>query len=516
MIRKIFTISAILLGWEMFSQSNDSIYIPKKIDTDIFKELQWLSPIHAQRLPIANYTISGVDLQFVNQNIKRVQTADKTQNYQFITEGVYRINEKIKVFGDFSFNKQIEKGIAYNLSSQRTQNQFLLSPNYYYSRAKGDWDNQFYQFTGGGSYAITPNLFLGLRVDYQNLLMARNIDPRPKNTGNDMQYMLQLGYQWKEHMASLSFSQRIFKEENQIYYENKTLNTARDPEYYIRFSSGYGFNIYNENFSVYLNKLTSNKFGLDYSYSNSNHFFSLHYFYTKGDQPYYMRNDDSGTNTRPLEEDKYIRYNHFFKTHKMYSFYKHNKQTFPISVFVSFENTQGNNYIATTNSTNALFKTSNFELVAMYDSKRFFDHFGIDIKNQTINVKDYLGSTDKKNSTLDLSIFAQKDFPIKNNKLYTHLGLGVIMPLENQLHYNAVSQDQDFANHVILKDNIFDGTTKFKSSVILGYDLALPKKNTLRIKANYQLLQGKSNENQLDYQIKGTNHFYGLGLMIVY
>src|SRR5690606_8319053 len=255
MIRKIFTISAILLGWEMFSQSNDSIYIPKKIATDIFKELQWLSPIHAQRLPIANYTISGVDLQFVNQNIKRVQTADKTQNYQFITEGVYRINEKIKVFGDSSFNKQIEKGIAYNLSSQRTQNQFLLSPNYYYSRAKGAWDNQFYQFTGGGSDAITRNLFLGLRVDYQILLMAR-------------------------HIASLSFSQRIFKEENQIYYENKTLNTARDPEYYIRFSSGYGFNIYNENFSVYLNKLTSNKVGLDYSYSNSNHFFSLHYFYT--------------------------------------------------------------------------------------------------------------------------------------------------------------------------------------------------------------------------------------------
>lgn len=517
MKKNIYISFITLLGWASNAQSNDSLWIPSTMDTHGMKALQWSSPIHASRVNFSNYTFSGVKTEFADRKIKRIQSPDQIHNYQFVTEGIYQINPKVRVFGDFSFSKEVEKGMAYNLSSYRTTDEKILEPNYYFSPSKGDWNNQLYQFTGGGSYEFLKNAFLGAVFNYKNSLFTRNSDPRPENTGNTIDYKIQLGYQLKNHLLSAEFLHYKFKEENSIYYENKTLNAATNPQFYIRLSSGYGYNLYNANYYLFLNNTNLQGFGLNYSFKNTNHFFTVGYTYKEGETNYYGPNTNAGANTRPLEDQQFIKYSSFKSQNQLQAFYRTLHTQSPFEISLSYASNDWKNYIVETKSTNSIQIGSDIKLHAnKFFNNQWIHNLGAKVNVNKIDVKDYLGIAEKINKTLDFTIFAQKNFDFKNHTFYTHLGLGIITPISNELFYQPVAQDQDFANEVILKDNLYDDTTFVKGELILGYDLPIKNDNTVRFKANYQFLNGKSNQLLNGFLMQGTTNYLGLGVSILY
>lgn len=512
-----YILFTLLLGCATFAQSNDTLWMPGMIDHHVMKDLQWSSPIQASRLDYSNYTLSGINAQFSDQKLKRVQTADKIQNYQFVTEGIYQINDKIRVFGDFTIDKEIEKGLAFNLSSDRTTHTKVLKPNYYYSPAKGDWDNQKYNFKGGGSYEFAKNAYFGAIVDYDAFLLARSIDPRPKNSGNDIAYQLQFGYQFQKHLVSVNYAASVRKEENSIYYENKTLNPSTNPDAYIRFSSGYGYNIYNSYYSLYLDKNKTNGFGVDYSYKNENHFVSFGYDYETSDRNYYVSNSNAGTNTRPVEDALFVKYNQSTKTNYVHAFYKNLSESLPLELILMYKASEWTNYVAETKSSNAIAKENNLFVQGNYRLRNsWINYLGLKANYNSIDVKDYLGVTEKVNNSLDFTIFTQKNFNINSHRLFAHFGLGMIAPITNDLVYKPAAQDQDFANNVILKDDIYDGITKWKGEIIVAYDLPAKNNNTVRFKTYYNFVNGSSNEQINGFLMKGTSSYYGLGVSILY
>lgn len=516
MKNKTYILFACLASLTSQAQENDSIRIPDFMEPTVLKNIQWNSPIQASRLNFQNYTQSGIQTNFANQNIKRTQTADEINNYQFITEGLYNFDNKLRVFGSFKYDNEIEKGLAYNLSSHRTNTSKVLKPNYYYSPSKGNWNNQKYNLVAGTSYEVVNNLFLGAVIHYDNFNFNRNSDPRPKNYGSDIDYKLQLGYQFKKHLVSVNYFQNIRKEENNIYYENKTLNAATNPDYYIRYSSGYGYNIYNSFYSVYLDKTIVNGFGFDYSFKDLNNYFSLGYNYSKGKKNYFISNSNGG-NTRPIESDEFIKFSQTQNNHAVDAYYKHFGNSLPVEIMFSYNRDRWVNYVKESNSSNSYNTENDFFLQTTTTlNNSWVKSVGAKVNYNQIDVKDLFGITEKHNATLDFTIFAQKNLIFKNQTFYTHLGLGLITPTSNSLNYSPVSQDQDFANNVILKDNVYDNMTKWKGEVILGYDLPVKNGNIVRFKGHYQFINGQSNEVEKELLMKGTSHSYGLGVSILY
>lgn len=509
------------LGCAAYAQPNDSVFIKENENVALSKSILWDNPIQASYLNFQNYTQSGVRFIADNQNIKRVQSADETNQFEFFTEGFYQFNPKLKVFGDFKMNQFSEKGIGYNLSNERTsENNKILSPNYYYSPSKGDWKNQLYHISAGGSYEFLKNTFLGVTAKYNNTFYNRNSDPRPSNTSNLFDTKLSLGYTLNKHTLAVNYHYLTEKLENETYYEAlNIINPATDPNYYIKFSSGYGYKMFNSNYSKYLNKTIGHYFGASYSLKLPKTFIIASFDYGSKQTNHHIRNDNGGTITKPLEEEKFIAFK-AKNTSSLTSVYI--RKNFGNSSFeskVSFENKEIMNFVVSTRSTNYQLKGNTFNLETIYQFKtnKWLDAFGADAMIDQLNVKDLLGISEKQHTSLDFTIFAQNKFNLnKNNFLFVHIGLGAYIPLNNNLMYTPATQDQDFANNVIKKDDVYDGTKKINAQFLTHYDVPF-KNKTVRFSGSYRLLNALNFDNvNTQHTVKGTSNYYNLGVSIIY
>lgn len=517
----IYNILFLSLGSALFAQPNDSIFIKKNENVALSKTILWENPIQATSLNFANYTQSGVQYLHENLNIKRTQTADDINQYQFFTEGFYKYNNKLNVFGDFKINQITEDGLAYNLSNERTaDHNKVLNPNYYYSPSKGNWKNQQYQISAGGSYEFLKNTFFGLSFKYENALNNRISDPRPTNTSNLFDTKISLGYRLKNNTLAFSYQNISAKLENETYYENRAnVNPSTDPQYYIKFASGYGYKVFIGDFSKYLNKTNGNFFGISYGLKVPNTYMFVSFEYGVSQTNHFPINNNSGENTRPLEFDYLARYKSQNTSTKSTFYLNKELQNNSLEIKATFKTEEVMNFVATNKSTNYLLLNNALNLESIYNinNNKYLTAIGFDAYFDILNVKDLLGITEKDHSSLDFSIFAQNRFNLnKNNSIFVHFALGAYTPIRNNLTYVAATQDQDFANNVIKNDDVYDGTKKWHTQLLTHYDVPF-NKNKIRFTASYKHLNAfKTNLKNTNYILNGSANYYGIGISVIY
>ena len=509
----------LLLSCAANAQLNDSINLSKNEHFAEVKSYVWDNPIIIKNLNLKNYTKTSVNIDFKDLNIKRQQTPEEVLNYNFSSEGLYHFSDQVTVFGDFNFTKQNEKNFGYNLSSNRTEDQMILPTNYYYSPKKADWTNQFYAFTGGIIYDITNAFAIGAKVKYRNEAFARKSDPRPKITSNEMGFDGYAAYTLGKSTLQVGGLYNQKDELTTIYYENTYLNPSSDSLYYIKLATGYGFNIYDNTYQKFNNVNTTKGFNLGYTFKTNSQSLSLFYQYAKSMNNFYQKNEFSSGSNTPVQNEENVRYKLRTLSNKINALYikSFEKDQLIASAQVNFSKQA--NFNTRTFIQNYQLKNQNLNLNVNYlkDSQSDLKTaFGGQIFIDNLTAIDLLGSTNKQINSLQFSIFANKEFRLnKNNKLFAHLEVGTYQLLKNELDYKAITQDQDFANKVIIHDHIYDGTSKLLSKVKLYYDVQLKKGKTLRVNIDYQNLSALKNNKQ-EQQINGTNHYINTGVSIFY
>ena len=520
-MKLIYSIVLSSLGCATFAQSNDTIRIKENENPSLIQSLLWQHPINTSSLNIKDYTQVGVKLLHNNKNLKQTQEAGLTTKYQFVADGYYNFSDKFKVFGDFKIDQFSEDELSYNLSSERTSNtNKILSPNYFYSPSSAQWKNQIYHISAGGSYEVFNNFYTGLAVNYENSVFNRTSDPRPKSTTNLLQANFNLGYKIGASTLSVNYNLSRNKLENETYFESKTLNPNTDPLYNIKFSSGYGYKFYNNEYSRYLNVTKGNAVGLNYSLKLPNL-----YILTSAEtgvllSNYYTKNNNSSSYPRPLEEDKFIQYKSQNKFYKANVFVRSLLENGSIESKLNFENKTIMNFIVQNRSTNYQYKNNNlnFEVLYSFNKKQLIKSIGIDAYYDQLNVKDLLGITEKQHSSIDFLIFAQNKFNLNknNHSLFVNAGIGAFVPVKNALAYTPTSQDESFINNVVIADYNLHGTYKFNMNLLTHYDVPYQNK-TIRFSASYKTIDALSkNINSIDSSIKGTSNYYTFGVSVIY
>lgn len=509
----------LLLSCAANAQFNDSINLSKSEHFSEVKTFYWENPILLNNLKLKNYTKTSVNVDFKDLNIKRAQTAEEILNYNFSSEGIYNFNEKIKVFGDFKFTKQNEKNFGYNLSSSRTEDEMVLPANYFYSAKKADWSNQKYAFTGGLAYNVINHLTIGAKINYRNESFARKSDPRPEISSNAIDFDGYLSYNVGKSTVQIGGLFKIKDELTSMYYEDTYLNPSSDSLYYIKLSSGYGYNIYDNTYNKFSNVIKTNGFNLGYNFLDEKQSISLVYEYSKAMNNFYRKNDISSSSNTPIQSEENVRYKLRILTHKIGALYIKSFDKDKLLINGKINLSKNDNFNTTTLTQNFQLKKQNFSLNVNYLKNSQQDSptsLGTNIVIENLTAKDLLGSTNKLINSLEFSIFANKEFRLnKNNKLVAHLEVGTYQLLKNELDYKAITQDQDFANQVIIPDHIYDGTNKLMSKAKLYYDINLKKGKTLRINIDYENLSALNNKKQVQ-QINGNNHYLNTGVSIFY
>ena len=139
---------------------------------------------------IDNYGESNVFYKVSSGAFKNPLIADKSNHGGFATERYQRINNW-KLYGKFDISFGKDKDV-----SNTTQlNPLRLNPYIIADSLSGDWNKQFYNVEGKISSPIVNEKYVfGLGLKYNVGTGARQLDPRPQNTSNNIALAPSLTY----------------------------------------------------------------------------------------------------------------------------------------------------------------------------------------------------------------------------------------------------------------------------------------------------------------------------------
>lgn len=499
------------------AQQTDTISITQNTFYNSYKHQIWTNPLFYTQQSIKNYTFTQVNFEQRNLEVKRVQTAEKINSYNFATEGIFNLDASTRLFGDVQFSKQYEYGLGYNFSSERTENQNVLSPNYYYAPKKGEWGHQSYWLEGGLSKNYKSFLFSGkLFGEYKNSF--RVIDPRPQ-----IKYAFyggegSLGYNHKNHALFLSGKLSLKKENGTVVYMDDYQNAPVYWETFTRFSNGYGRILSDDSYLRFINKTLDKGFGFGYQFSKENWNINATYNYNKTMKDFYGKD----AHNKVYLEDALIRYkyrtiNHHFALNNFI-----HTPTKDYKLELKYIRQQGDNYSVKEQGQNYRMNIDRVRFNSGIIKKanhitKYAIEFGFDIgKHKYI---DLLGYTSKKLSDLHLNLNFNTDFYIsQNSKLNTNFGVNYYTVINEELIINKLTSENIFIDHVVLPDHAYDITDKLGTLLHLNYCIALPKNKEFRIFAKWSSLVALSNEYKNFYPDlnASNNNAFKLGIAIIY
>lgn len=242
---KIVSFACLLLGSTSFAQENDSIKVTSNEAEQVIKDLNWQLPVATHSLPIKDYTHTGIYFSHKNNQFSRKQTAEETSRYGFLSEGLYTTENGFRIFGMIDLQKFNEKNLSWNLSDERTDEQQVLSPQYFYVPRAADWDNQQYLIRGGVSKNF-GNLTLAAKAELNVNKMARKLDPRPEIKNNQLVGEIQVGYELFEgHQIFVLGSYGRKDKDYSLKYKGRNQDVEENSNTYLRYMAGYGREINN-------------------------------------------------------------------------------------------------------------------------------------------------------------------------------------------------------------------------------------------------------------------------------
>ena len=521
-IKQLFTYILVSLSYASFAQLKDSIMVKSNSFYENYYTNLLENPILYSQFKIKDFTATYLETEFKHQEFKRRQTARKSENIKFRTQGIYNYSTKLRVFGDFSVSKSAENDLGFNFSSQRTDNQIVLAPNYYYAPKAGNWDIQRYAIFGGLNYTFNNGIGLGALINYRNEKHYRKIDPRPEILVHDINGKFFVGYTLnKKHTLEAFAGLGKNTEATSIIFVNELNNSPIFEETFVRFNSGYGYTSFNSSYDKYMHRGITQKVGAGYQFKNNNHALSVNYSYSKLLENLFGKVRLQDGTTELLQQKAYI-------THK-YRAINH------LTNVNYFYNGNQINYFA--NASYLLSKNDNYSVISRgqnfrYLQNRFNFNNGI-IKSENDKtiyaitlgatysrniVKDLLTVVDKKIDYLEIALKANTDlYKNERNRINTEIFAINYTPLSNGLDYQHSGSNTTFSNQVIFNDHGYDVTSKLTTGINVNYDIKL-KKSFLKIYANYQSLFATGNQYKqfTNNLINKPNEQLTVGLAIIY
>lgn len=512
------TFLMVFVSCALQAQLSDTIAIKQNIFFNSFQTQLWKNPLFYTEQQFKDYTFTQINFSQNNSNLKRVQSAEKTNRYAFTTEGIFNLNSRSRFFGDVSFSKYYEKEIGYSFSSERTDDQNVLSPNYFYAPKKGNWEHQQYWLQGGFSHHFENNIVMSVKLfgDYKKSF--RTIDPRPQIVYAHYGGELTFGYKIKSHIVTFSSLLSRKKENTSIIYMDDYKNAPVYTETFTRFSTGYGRTTFDNSYTNHIDLFTDKGFGMGYQFSKEKWNINSTYRYNKTMTDFYGKDGNGNV----YLDEQYIRYKYRTINHTVAvnGFFKGQTKNYFAELLLKKQQgdnfsvlEQGQNYrmnIDKVSFNSGIIKVKNgitsycFEAGANASQQKYID---------------LLGSTHKELTDLVIHTDFNTDFYINDqNKINFKTGIQYYTALQEELTTVKLSSENLFLDNVVIPDHAYDVTDKLGAAVTLNYQHKLSNKKELRIFANWNSLVALNNEYKKYYSSLNTsaNNNYTIGLAIIY
>ena len=508
---KIISFACLLFASNSFAQENDSIKVTSNEAEQVIKDLNWQLPVATHSLPIKDYTHTGIYFSHKNNQFARKQTAEETNRYGFLSEGLYTTENSFKIFGMINLEKFNEKNLAWNLSDERTDNQQVLSPQYFYVPRAADWNNQQYLIRGGVSKSF-GKLTLAAKAELDVNKMARKLDPRPEIKNNQLLGEIQIGYQiFDGHQIFVLGAYGRKDKDYSIIYKDLTTDVEGKPETYLRYMAGYGRVINNplrnkingeKTGYQYFTRNIISKIGGGYQFSSDNTRLILGYNYQENQQRMY----DSKT-----KEDKFFIYVWDINEHFAYANYMTKFDNNTINTRLDFSRKDGENYdvsLGGMNYQNRL-QNLNFDInLSNRDLSKMNYFIGFKTSYNQNKYYDALAIYTMKIKSLDLGIYGNKDILLENNsKFNIGLAFNYYALLDSYFDYTKMTgiNEDTFYNNVAAYDYAYNTTDHLDASTTIRY--ILPFKNNKTIEF-YTQLKGIFATDKSNFAIINTDNTY--------
>ncbi len=510
------TLSLILSFLAVTAQEKDSLNLMQnRIYRPQFDHLK-TNPVQYTDLPLADFTETSLMLSSRDLNLKRTQTAGQITEYGFATDGIFNIHQNLRLFGSFNYAFIKEKELAYNLSSQRTENNMILNPNYLLVPKAGDWESQEYKVTGGASYRLSSFDF-GATVNYGNRSSFRDTDPRPGISSADYSGKAFVGFNLGKHQISFFGHLGRKTEEHDIISVNEYINAPSFPDTFVRFSAGYGRIINFPSYSDFVYKTFNRGYGGGYAFQGEHDLITVNSGYSKSIETLFTK--DAGGAVyfdESLENMKYRLKNYYAQMQWL----RRGAEKDIISN-LDLKSITGDNYSVPEQGQNFRMTLDRAELsnaVVWKDRKRVLLGLNTSASYSDFSATDLLGVTYKHIKSFDLQFAANRDL-LHSTEFILNLEVGAdaYIPLSQSLNYIAASSSDLMFNNVIAPDHAFDSTTKLGPQLTLNFYRPLTARTNLRIFTSFAALYALSSEFQDQTDYSGTpNLRFNAGISLFY
>lgn len=517
MKNKFFVLISLLsFSWGV-SQLNDSVFIPDNQVLDKHLEEIWENPIQFSRAHYQDFTISELAFRHKDFQFKRVQTAGESNDYQFKTSGIFNVNPRLRLLGEFDYHFINEKNIGNTLSNQRTENQFVLEPNYPFVPKKADWDNQKYHIKAGFSYQL-KKFDIGATINYENQSSFRKSDPRPEVKTADYSGRLFAGYHLGKHQISGFIGAGRKNDSYTLSSVNENIISPANPDYYVRFSNGYGRSIFYSDFDEYIVRNLNENFGGGYRFQNQTHFLSANYLYSHTLQDLFGQTSYGAV----YYDDSLIDFKYRTISHKANLNYMNSNANRKWTVFIEGESITGDNFNMNENGQNYRMTLDRVKMLNQYlklDKKRTIFGVETEVAYNDFSATDLLAITNRYLQNLTAGFRMNKDLIYTDQfKFNTEIGAMGVFPISSELNYVPSSATTVFHDEVIAKDHAYDSTASLGPQMKLSLFKNITSKTTMKFHAQFASLFAISDEikNQYHDFDNDPNFIFNFGLSIFY
>lgn len=514
---RIASFTCLFFASQLFAQENDSIKVTSNEAEQFIKDLNWELPIATHSLPIKDYTHTGIYFNHKNNQFTRKQTAEETNRYGFLSEGLYTTENGYKIFGTINLEKFTEKNLSWNLSDERTDEQQVLSPQYFYVPRAADWDNQRYLIRGGVSKNF-GKMTLAAKAELNVNKMARKLDPRPEIKNNQLVGEIQAAYEIMDgHQLFVLGAYGRKDKDFSIVYKNRNLDVEAYPETYLRYMAGYGRVINNplrnkidneKSLYQHFTRNISSKIGGGYQFSSDNTRLILGYNYQENQQRMY----DSKT-----KEDKFFIYVWDINEQFVYANFMTTFDNNTMNARLDFSRKDGENYDVSIGGMNYQNRLQNANLdvnLANRDQSKMNYFIGFKSSYNQNKYYDALAIYTMKIKSLDVGVYGNKDVMLNNkSKINIGLAFNYYALLDSYFDYTKMTgiNEDTFYNNVASYDYAYNTTDHLDASTSIRFILPIKNNKTIEL---YTQLKGIFATNKSNFTRINTDNTYWMNFGI--
>ncbi|OPC05914.1 hypothetical protein BAS10_13810 [Elizabethkingia meningoseptica] len=463
---------ATLSGQLLFSQSTrmDSINI-----SDVEKEIRLENPYINFFQPL-DFSATSLNTEFRKQQYKRVQSPEKTANYNFESKGVYQLNSKVVLSGNLKINREQEQNVPFILTDERTTNtSFIYNPSYFWAPRGAKWMKQKYQINGQVAYRPVKFLITQIGVDGKfNKAYRQDADPRPAVSTYQYNVFGKIGVSLKQH--TLFAKGRYFNNfrRNNIVSVNSNTNVPSNDSIFIRYNEGYGNQYNGMQYGTTEYKADGYIWGGEYAFNTPNTHISLGYDYLNAIERFYRIYEYQAAD---LSKHRVYEKYSGLKTdlHTFYINYLGNFSGYKMASRLTYQDQLDANYNYVSQYTSYRLEQQNLR---WNNSLTWFNHKNegykllLNLNYGSNHVRDASVIMDRKLSFFEYHAGVEKEFAIAPaHKLAVGLGQSLYIPIQKSFNYVPYqsSKENVFVQRIARPDYAYDSTPKIGLNINAAY-----------------------------------------------